>query len=243
LSGAEHLKWRAAASPGPHSYEETIHIFFFAPIKHKGMSAMQTIECLHWGCGCSALGDEPRGKLILCENHARDPIASATPVLMPLSALRSIDRKRADGAEHFILVDRFMQLAGDNAGAQTAEFLPYVLAALAPYANRDVPGLIEIGGGCSLRIVSLFDDSTPAAMIVFVKTSALSAALRRATQLYGLTRREVEVLSLLTEAYSNEEIATELSVAVSTVSEHLQNLSRKMGCLRRSQIVRKLFVY
>jgi DNA-binding NarL/FixJ family response regulator len=106
-----------------------------------------------------------------------------------------------------------------------------------------VPGLIEIGGGCSLRIVSLFDDSTPAAMIVFVKTSALSAALRRATQLYGLTRREVEVLSLLTEAYSNEEIATELSVAVSTVSEHLQNLSRKMGCLRRSQIVRKLFVY
>ncbi len=45
----------------------------------------------------------------------------------------------------------------------------------------------------------------------------------------GLSAREKETLQLLTEGYSNKEIAEKLVVSVSTVHTHRSNLMRKLG--------------
>jgi DNA-binding NarL/FixJ family response regulator len=46
---------------------------------------------------------------------------------------------------------------------------------------------------------------------------------------HNLTRREIEVLTLITQAYSNKEIARKLYISDQTVSVHRKNLMRKLG--------------
>jgi DNA-binding NarL/FixJ family response regulator len=51
----------------------------------------------------------------------------------------------------------------------------------------------------------------------------------------GLTDREVEVLALVAEGYSNAEIAGRLWVTPQTVKFHLSNIYRKLGVSNRTQ--------
>ena len=54
-----------------------------------------------------------------------------------------------------------------------------------------------------------------------------------------LSKRELEVLSLLAQGFSNQEIAAKLFVSLSTVKTHLQNLFEKLDVKRRIQAVEK----
>ena len=54
----------------------------------------------------------------------------------------------------------------------------------------------------------------------------------------GLTPREGEVLSLLAEGKTNEEIAALLSISVHTVARHRENLMGKLGLHSRSELVK-----
>ncbi len=52
-----------------------------------------------------------------------------------------------------------------------------------------------------------------------------------------LSKRELEILGLLAEGHSNQEIAAKLFVSLSTVKTHLQNLFEKLDVKRRTQAV------
>jgi DNA-binding CsgD family transcriptional regulator len=54
-----------------------------------------------------------------------------------------------------------------------------------------------------------------------------------------LSKREMEILNLLAEGHSNQEIASKLFVSISTVKTHLQNLFEKLDVKRRIQAVEK----
>ena len=54
----------------------------------------------------------------------------------------------------------------------------------------------------------------------------------------GLTPREGEVLSLLAEGKTNDEIADLLSISVHTVARHRENLMGKLGLHSRSELVK-----
>jgi DNA-binding CsgD family transcriptional regulator len=54
-----------------------------------------------------------------------------------------------------------------------------------------------------------------------------------------LSKRELEILSLLSQGHSNQEIATKLFVSLSTVKTHIQNLFEKLDVKRRTQAVEK----
>ena len=54
----------------------------------------------------------------------------------------------------------------------------------------------------------------------------------------GLTSREVEVLALIAEGLSNQEIARRLHVSPATVKTHINNLFAKTGLKDRAQAVR-----
>jgi two-component system, NarL family, response regulator LiaR len=54
-----------------------------------------------------------------------------------------------------------------------------------------------------------------------------------------LSKRELEILNLLAEGHSNQEIAAKLFVSLSTVKTHNQNLFEKLNVKRRIQAVEK----
>jgi DNA-binding NarL/FixJ family response regulator len=59
---------------------------------------------------------------------------------------------------------------------------------------------------------------------------------------YGLTRRELEVLTLAASGLPNRQIAHDLRVAEGTVKRHLANLYSKLGVGSRSEATRKAFI-
>lgn len=66
----------------------------------------------------------------------------------------------------------------------------------------------------------------------FVLNSAMVSELE-------LSKRELEILELLSQGLSNQEIAAKLFVSLSTVKTHLQNLFQKLDVKRRTQAIEK----
>lgn len=68
----------------------------------------------------------------------------------------------------------------------------------------------------------------------FLNRSAETSAI----QMDGLTVREREVLAVLADGKSNEEIAEMLSISKHTVARHRENLMRKLGLHNRGELVK-----
>src|SRR4051812_18564206 len=54
-----------------------------------------------------------------------------------------------------------------------------------------------------------------------------------------LSKRELEVLNLMAQGHSNEEIAKKIFVSLSTVKSHNQNIFEKLDVKRRTQAIEK----
>ena len=54
-----------------------------------------------------------------------------------------------------------------------------------------------------------------------------------------LSKRELEILCLLAQGHSNQEIASKLFISLSTVKTHIQNIFEKLEVKRRTQAVEK----
>ncbi len=66
---------------------------------------------------------------------------------------------------------------------------------------------------------------------------AMVAAARRRTPGHDLTERERELLGLMAQGFSNQEIATALSIAVPTVKYHVTNILTKLHANNRTEAV------
>jgi DNA-binding NarL/FixJ family response regulator len=53
----------------------------------------------------------------------------------------------------------------------------------------------------------------------------------------GLTRRELEVLILMTQGLSNEEVAERLALSEGTIKNHVSNIYIKLGVHSRAEAV------
>lgn len=58
-------------------------------------------------------------------------------------------------------------------------------------------------------------------------------------QKLGLSKREYEVLELISHGLSNQEIAEKLFVSTSTVKTHVSNVLAKLDASRRTQAIRR----
>lgn len=56
---------------------------------------------------------------------------------------------------------------------------------------------------------------------------------------FGISKRELEVLNLMTSGLSNDEIATNLFISLNTVKTHCSNIYSKLDVKRRTQAVEK----
>ncbi|MDQ6644722.1 MAG: response regulator transcription factor [Chloroflexota bacterium] len=68
---------------------------------------------------------------------------------------------------------------------------------------------------------------------------SLDASFSAEAQKMGLTARELEVVRLIAQGYSNAEIAVELFVSDATVKTHINHIFSKLGARDRSQVIVK----
>ena len=55
----------------------------------------------------------------------------------------------------------------------------------------------------------------------------------------GLSKREIEVLELLAQGLSNQEIADKLFVSLNTAKTHISNIYAKLNVKRRTQTIQR----
>lgn len=58
---------------------------------------------------------------------------------------------------------------------------------------------------------------------------------------HNLTKREIEILRLITDAMSNKEIAKELFISDQTVSVHRKNIMRKLGVSNTAALIKTAY--
>lgn len=92
----------------------------------------------------------------------------------------------------------------------------------------------------ALRLVLAGETYVPASLFGRGSDSDGARSVEEASRqaLGNLTRRELEVVKLLTGGLSNKEIANRLNLAENTIKMHLQNAFRKMGARSRADAVR-----
>jgi DNA-binding NarL/FixJ family response regulator len=84
--------------------------------------------------------------------------------------------------------------------------------------------------------ISIDEDEASAATPVN-GTGPADAAVETSASGSALTRRETEVLRLLSEGLANKEIASRLSVSTHTAKFHVESILRKFGAANRAEAV------
>ena len=102
--------------------------------------------------------------------------------------------------------------------------------------------LVSPGGkqkvSIQLRLITNRDQN-PLLLLCFDPEEPLSCLVERSKK-YGLTRREMEVASLLSEGLTNKEIGKRLFISEYTVENHLRSIYRKVGVTNRTAVVHRL---
>lgn len=79
---------------------------------------------------------------------------------------------------------------------------------------------------------------SPHVMTVLVRHVTTASTTRASSEPKALTTREVEVLKLIAEEYSNPEIASQLYISIRTVDTHRRNLLDKLQVKNTAGLVR-----
>ncbi len=91
--------------------------------------------------------------------------------------------------------------------------------------GRSVLRIFPLGGDAGGRIAVMWEPPRREASVL------------RSAERYALTRREVEVLQLLADGFSSAAIAARLSIAESTVNEHVARMMHKTESANRVELV------
>jgi LuxR family maltose regulon positive regulatory protein len=94
-------------------------------------------------------------------------------------------------------------------------------------------GQVEIGDGDEATRLLAYTGKLLAAF----SSPAPVDQLKTVALLEPLSQRELDILRLIAEGYTNQEIAESLVIAVSTVKSHINHLYGKLGIQRRAQAV------
>ena len=74
---------------------------------------------------------------------------------------------------------------------------------------------------------------------IFINTDEPFESDKKEIQKLGLSKRELEILGLVNDGLSNQQIADKLFVSEHTVKKHISNLFLKLDVERRTEAVKK----
>lgn len=88
-----------------------------------------------------------------------------------------------------------------------------------------------------VRIIKHYAQHTSQLASPFLTAAEVSEPEARPAGVYLLTRREQEIVELLTRGLRSAELARALSISVETVKVHIQHIYRKMGVKNRVEMI------
>jgi DNA-binding CsgD family transcriptional regulator len=74
---------------------------------------------------------------------------------------------------------------------------------------------------------------------VYIETTSPVEINQKEIEKLGISKRELDVLNLMANGFSNEEIAAKLFVSLNTIKTHSSNIFLKLDVKRRTQAVEK----
>jgi DNA-binding CsgD family transcriptional regulator len=194
-----------------------------------------------WDCGCTAIYRDTLNHTARwrpCEQHrVLSNSAEAPPTRAPDAIPKALSTAGRRSAPQFFLVDDKLQIVAASGGDAIGDIIERALK-VAPSWSHDAPSVVPLTDDVFLRVIPL-EGAWAHLKMVFVES--LRGGLQVVARRFNLTQREVEVLQLLIAGKSKTEIALALSIAESTVGDHLKNIFRKTNSTRRTQVITKLF--
>jgi two-component system nitrate/nitrite response regulator NarL len=180
--------------------------------------------------GFEVVGEAEDGDVAITETLERDPDILLLDVMMPrlpgLEALRAIMEKSAR-AKIILLTSTITTqqiIEALQIGAQGIVLKDAAASDLSKSMRAVLSGDYWIGGE---RVVNL--------------VSALNALMKQAAAMpikktYGLTPRELEVVTCIVEGCSNKDVAKQFAISEETVKRHLSNVFDKTGVSTRLEL-------
>jgi DNA-binding CsgD family transcriptional regulator len=196
-----------------------------------------------WRCGCTAQYRKSIHQTAVwrpCLTHRANP-GQPAGASAPAERTNTGDGhgRRHDPA--FCIIDPELNVLCKSAGSEAEHLVQKARDRVEAVVAGGEAAVIEVDAETLLRILPLKGDPANAFAVVVEGRRGLSRLVDAATR-YRLTRRETEVLRLILANQTNGEIARELCIAETTVSDHLKSLFRKTGCKRRTELLTKLFL-
>lgn len=162
----------------------------------------------------------------------------------------SAQRRRAIGiskrreSPRFIICDASMGVLFATPGLEAIISIEGGLEPLKPHCRQSLASRTTVfhpyDDETVLRIVPLFGRLF-GCVAIFVDTYGHRGSVFEAAKRFGLTKREAEVLQLVIHCKSNSEIAELLSIADSTVVDHVKSLMRKLAASKRVELVATVY--
>jgi LuxR family maltose regulon positive regulatory protein len=171
-------------------------------------------------------------------------------------AIKLADRLLADGLqseliptviETLLIRAQLLSVSGDDLAAETdlikalelgepEDFITVFLEAGRPTADLLARLLIDEQSQSTYvqRIWSAFEESLPSTTLMKADGDSANKAL-----IEPLSLRELEILALIGDGYTNQEIAEELVITLHTVKKHSSNIYTKLDVRNRTQAVAK----
>ena len=147
-----------------------------------------------------------------------------------------------------VLYDTFGQVQGD--GIDLEDLVRGSGARVAIFSWNVQPELVQRAlerGACGYLSKALRAEEIVAGLEAIHRGEVVTAVGARVTEIleigdwpgreYGLTPRESEVLALITQGLTNQEIADRAYISINSVKTYVRTAYRKIGVSRRSQAV------
>lgn len=93
-----------------------------------------------------------------------------------------------------------------------------------------------------LQASTLLNNKTEKFYSIFIYPKSFKKvhSFKKAIVKYNLSKREIEIIDLLSKGYNNREIASHLYVSINTVKSHLNNIYNKLDVNNRTAVLHKI---
>lgn len=145
---------------------------------------------------------------------------------------------------HFLICDASMNLLFASPEVDLAMSSKETLKELGPACHESRTRRTTIfhayGSETVLRIVPL-GAQLFGCVAIFVDSFSHRGSIFEAARVFGLTKRESEVLQLLVRGTTTADIGNILCIAESTAGDHIKSVMRKTGSSKRVELISKVF--
>ncbi len=176
----------------------------------------------------------------IAENQRPDVILMdiRMPLLDGIEATERI-RKQAAPVPHILLLTTFdtpeLVVEGMRAGASGYLLKDCSAEELSSAVRTVARGQVLLQASSAAQLLAGLHTQSAAPQLSPSHNPLVSPEVEK----LGLTARELEVVRLIAQGYSNTEIATELIVSDATVKTHINHIFSKLGARDRAQVIVK----